>query len=61
MAKLYSPDDAVKAGYLDDAIDNDVLDVALETAAQLAFLDPHAFGETKIRLRQPTIDRIKGH
>ncbi len=61
MAKLYSPDDAVKAGYLDEATDNDVLDVALETAAQLAFLDPHAFGETKIRLRQPTIDRIKGH
>ena len=61
MAKLYDPDAAVKAGYLDEATDNDVLDVALETAARLAFLDQHAFGETKIRLRQSTIDRIKGN
>lgn len=59
-ARLYTPEAAVAAGYLDDtAATPDALDAAaLDAAKALAALDPTAFAETKRRLRQPTVDRI---
>ena len=60
MAELYDPAGAVEAGYLDAAVaPADVLPAALAKAAQLAAIDPAAYAETKRRLRQPTVDRVK--
>ena len=60
MARLYDPDGAVAAGFLDETVAQvEVGARALEVASQLAELDPDAFSETKRRLRQPTVDRIQ--
>lgn len=57
-ATLYAPDEAVIAGYLDEAVDADAFDAALTQAAQgLLALDAAAYAATKRRLRQPTLDR----
>ena len=58
MAKLYNPDEAVSAGYLDHVTEGDVFIEAIEEAKRLAQLDAIAFAATKNRLRQPTIDRV---
>jgi len=58
-AKLYGPDDAVKAGYLDTATSaDDFENLVAETAKTYAHLDPTAYAATKLRLRQPTLHRI---
>lgn len=58
-SRLYNPDDAAKAGYLDAAVDATVFDETVAQHAQdLLKLDPVAFATTKQRLRQPTLDRI---
>jgi len=60
MAKLYDPEAAVAAGYLDEAVEPANLDArAMTVARDLAALDPAAFAETKRRLRAPTVARIK--
>lgn len=60
-ATLYTPDEAVVAGYLDDAIDAEAFDAAIIQAAQgLLALDATAYAATKRRLRQPTLDRLAG-
>ncbi len=60
MAKLYDPDGAVAAGYLDAALAAEEFDMAVMAAAtRLAALDPAAFAETKRRLRAPTVARIR--
>ena len=59
LARLYSPDDAASAGYLDAAVDTAVFDTTVAQHAEaLLKLDPVAFATTKQRLRQPTLDRI---
>lgn len=59
LSRLYDPDDAAKAGYLDAAIDAAAFDAAVARKAQdLLKLDPVAFAKTKHRLRQSTVDRI---
>lgn len=58
-AELFSPEDAVAAGYLDRVAEPAEFDSALTAAAgKLAELDPAAFAETKRRVRQATLDRI---
>jgi enoyl-CoA hydratase len=60
-ATLYAPDDAVVAGYLDEAVDADGFDAAITQAAHgLLALDAAAYAATKRRLRQPTLDRSAG-
>lgn len=60
MAKLYDPESAVGAGYLDEAVTPDAFDNAVAASARrLADLDPAAFAETKRRLRQPTLERVR--
>ncbi len=57
-SRLYNPDDAAKAGYLDAAVDAAAFDATVEQHAQdLLKLDPVAFATTKQRLRQPTLHR----
>ncbi len=59
-ATLYDPDGAVAVGYLDQAVDGEVLmETALETARDMLDLDGAAFAATKQRMRQPTVDRIR--
>ncbi len=60
-ATLYSPDAAAQIGYLDEAADAADFDARVQAAAErLAALDADAFALTKRRVRQPTIDRIRG-
>jgi enoyl-CoA hydratase len=60
-ATLYAPDDAVVAGYLDEAVDADGFDATITQAAHgLLALDAAAYAATKRRLRQPTLDRSAG-
>lgn len=60
QAEIYDPEGAVDAGFLDHAVPEETLqDAALAEAARLAELPRRAFAETKLRLRQPTILRIR--
>lgn len=59
FSRLYSPVDAVNAGYLDQAVAREEFDrTVAERALELAKLDPSAFARTKQRLRQTTADRM---
>jgi enoyl-CoA hydratase len=59
LGRLYNPDGAVGAGYLDAAVDAGAFDATIAQQAQeLLKLDPATFAATKQRLRQPTLDRI---
>lgn len=59
-ANIYTPDDAVRIGYLDRAVAPGVFDATvMATAKTLGELDRTAFATTKQRLRQATVDRIK--
>ncbi len=58
-ANIYGPEDAVRAGYLDEVLPAaDVLARAKEEAAKLGALSRNAYHATKKRLRGKTIDRI---
>ncbi|MDH3703249.1 MAG: crotonase/enoyl-CoA hydratase family protein [Alphaproteobacteria bacterium] len=58
-AELFSPANAVPAGYLDQAVAAADFDASvLEVTKTLAALDATAFAETKRRVRQSTLDRI---
>lgn len=58
-SRLYNPDDAAKAGYLDEAVDAIDFDATVaRQAEELLKLDPTAFAMTKQRLRRSTLDRI---
>ncbi len=59
QAELFDPDDAASVGYLDQAVDADALETAIDAALQsFKALDLTAYAETKRRFRQPTLDRI---
>lgn len=57
-ARLYAPDDALAAGYLDQVADPAALDATIAAALDpLLRLDASAYAATKRRLRQPAMDR----
>ncbi len=59
LANLYAPDDAVRIGYLDQAVAAGAFDATvMATAKALGELDRTAFTTTKRRLRQATVDRM---
>jgi enoyl-CoA hydratase len=60
-AELFTPEDAVSAGFLDQAVHPMNFDALVAAAAKsLALLDPTAFFETKLRVRQSAFERIAG-
>jgi enoyl-CoA hydratase len=60
QARIYGPDDAVRAGYLDAAVSaDDLLPRAKEEAARLAGLSNAAYRATKTRLRGEAIQYIR--
>lgn len=60
LANLYTPDEAVRVGYLDRAVAEADFDAAVMTTAKaLGELDRTAFMTTKQRLRQATVARIE--
>jgi len=59
-ATIYAPDDAVRAGYLDEAVPaGELLAHAKAEAARLGALAKAAYAGTKQRLRGKTIDYIR--
>ncbi|HXU70163.1 MAG TPA: crotonase/enoyl-CoA hydratase family protein [Polyangia bacterium] len=60
LATIYTPADAVDAGYLDGVVAaSDLLARAKEEAARLGALSPMAYRATKELLRRPTVERIR--
>jgi enoyl-CoA hydratase len=60
LAEVYTPDDAVPAGFLDRVVPAAELpDVAASTAAALAMLDMDAHATTKLRARDQTLKAIR--
>jgi enoyl-CoA hydratase len=60
LAEIYSPADAVDAGYLDRVVTADsLLGEAIAEAKRYESLDPRAHHGTKRNLRGPTIERIR--
>ena len=58
-AKMYEPNGACDAGFLDEVVAADKLrNVALERAAQLAELDANAYAGMKQGLRGESIDAV---
>lgn len=59
QARLYDPDGALSAGFLDETVEADqVIDRALEVANGLAVLPTGPHRATKLNLRKDTLDRI---
>ena len=59
-AAMYSPDDAVGPGFLDQVVAPDQLGpVSLEVARELAGLDPAAHQATKLRARRSVLDALR--
>jgi enoyl-CoA hydratase len=62
QAQIYTPDDALRAGYLDEVVAADqVLARATAEAARLGGFARSAFRATKIRLRRATIEFIRNN
>ncbi|CAN5896175.1 crotonase/enoyl-CoA hydratase family protein [soil metagenome] len=60
MAQIYTPDDALRAGYLDTVVDGEqLLAMATEEATRLGALARSAFRATKLRLRGGVIADIR--
>jgi enoyl-CoA hydratase len=60
MAQIYAPDDAVRAGYLDEVVPpGELLARAKAEAARLGALPNQAYRATKARLRKATVDHIR--
>jgi enoyl-CoA hydratase len=59
-AEIYTPEDAVAAGFLDRVVPAaELRDVAKSTAARLAKLDPSAHAATKLRARDQALKAIR--
>jgi enoyl-CoA hydratase/carnithine racemase len=59
-ARMYTPGDAVQAGFLDRVVPAAQLrDAALEQAAALAELDAAAHAATKLRVREGALQRLR--
>ncbi|HEU5160977.1 MAG TPA: crotonase/enoyl-CoA hydratase family protein [Streptosporangiaceae bacterium] len=60
LAEVYSPDDAVAAGFLDRVVPAAELGAAAQgVAAELAKLDMDAHATTKLRVREESLTRIR--
>ena len=60
MARIYAPDEACDAGYLDRVVPADALGkTAVDEAKRLAGLSPVAYAMTKKRMREGTIAAIE--
>lgn len=60
MAQIYAPEEAVRAGYLDEVVaPGEVLARAKAEAARLGALSNQAYRATKTRLRKATVDHIR--
>jgi len=60
LAEVYSPDNAVEAGFLDRVVPATSLEeAARETATALAQLDMAAFGATKLRVRAQVLSAVQ--
>ncbi len=61
LAQIYTPADAVRAGYLDQVVPADALAAtALAEAKRLGALSRAAYAGTKQRLRSATVELIRG-
>ncbi len=59
-AKIYNPDSAVEAGWLDRAVEGETLAAeALSEATRLGALPPFAYATSKQSLRKQTIDYVR--
>jgi enoyl-CoA hydratase len=58
LAEVYSPDEAVAAGFL-DRVDPEPVPAARAAAERLAQLDRAAHAATKLRIRGPVADAIR--
>jgi enoyl-CoA hydratase len=59
-AEIYTPEDAVAAGFLDRVVPaSDLQDVARTTGASLATLNPEAHTLTKLRTRTGTLNALR--
>jgi enoyl-CoA hydratase len=60
LAEVYSPDDAVAAGFLDRVVPADQLPAAAhDTALELAKLNMNAHAASKLTARKPALDAIR--
>ena len=60
IAEVFSPDNAVCAGILDEVVDADRLSTAIHDAAtRMAALDPKAHVSSKLRARAHALDEIR--
>lgn len=60
FARVYSPGDAVSAGYLDEVVDGaQLLDKAVAEAARLGALPSAAYATTKTILRERTVNYVR--
>ncbi|MCS6898416.1 MAG: crotonase/enoyl-CoA hydratase family protein [Myxococcales bacterium] len=60
FARIYTPDEAVEAGYLDRVIDEaTLLEEATREAARLAALPGNAYARTKTILRERTVNYVR--
>jgi enoyl-CoA hydratase len=60
QARIFDPDGAREAGYLDEVVaSDDVVDIALSHALRLAALPDPAFRLTKERERRETVGRVR--
>ena len=61
LAQIYTPEDAQRAGYVDEVVPADqLLARAKAEASRLGALPATAYRATKTRLRKATIDHIRG-
>jgi len=60
FARIYAPDEAVEAGYLDRVVDEaTLLDEATREATRLAALPGDAYAKTKTILRERTVNYVR--
>jgi len=60
QARIYNPEEAAVAGWLDSTVDEaELADAALAEATRLSKLPGHAYGESKRSLRKQTIEYIE--
>ncbi len=60
QSKIYGPEDALAAGFLDQLVDaGEAVDRALETAAELAKLPAVAYAGNKLAMRGDALDRMR--
>lgn len=62
-AAIYTPEEAVQAGYLDRSVasPDDCVDAAVHAAQRLAGLDAAAYARTKELIRGGVADRVRAH